>query len=139
MVVGLRTTLRPPASVSPPDCGERLRTRAWRRERETLLAAVGRIGQFATAKKPFRRETVMTATRLTVMTALMLGLAAVGCTTYYRVTDPASGRKYYTDEYKRTDAGIRFKDHISGSEVMLPASEILEVSKDEYKTNTQKK
>jgi hypothetical protein len=55
----------------------------------------------------------MKTTRGAVVAALMVAVVAAGCTTYYRITDPASGKKYYTDEYKRTDAGVRFKDHVS--------------------------
>lgn len=40
---------------------------------------------------------------------------------------------------RRTDSGIRFKDHVSGAEVTLPASEVLKVSEDEYNKNTEKK
>jgi hypothetical protein len=79
-------------------------------------------------------------TRPTVVATLMLTLAATGCgSTYYRVTDPGTGKTYYTDEVKRSGTTVQFKDHKSGAAVTLPASEILEVSKDEYKKNTEKK
>lgn len=82
----------------------------------------------------------MSTTRLTVVATLMLALAATGCsTTYYRVTDPGTGKTYYTDEIKRNGTTVQFKDHKSGAAVTLPASEVLEVPKDEYKKNTEKK
>jgi hypothetical protein len=57
-----------------------------------------------------------------------------GCTTYYRVTDPASGKAYYTkdvDEAGKAGA-VKFKDEKSGSVVTLQSSEIKEVSAEDY-------
>jgi len=63
-------------------------------------------------------------------------MIAAGCTTYYRVTDPASGKAYYTT--KVDDAGkagaVRIKDDKSGSTVTLQSSEVKEISASEYKT-----
>lgn len=59
-----------------------------------------------------------------------------GCTSYYRVTDPASGKTYYTtdiDEAGKAGA-VKFKDEKSGSVVTLQSSEVKEVSKEEYKS-----
>ncbi len=65
--------------------------------------------------------------------------ASAGCTTYYRATDPASGRMYYTDEVKRTPQGaVQFKDAKSGADVTLQASEVLKISSDDYEKNTAK-
>ena len=62
-------------------------------------------------------------------------LTAAGCTSYYRVTDPASGKSYYTTVI--TDAGgsgaVKVKDAKTGSTVTLQSSEVKEVSEDEYK------
>ena len=52
------------------------------------------------------------------------------------IKDTTSGRTYYTEEYKRRNGTVMFKDTKSGAEVTLPSSEIAEVSKDEYKKNT---
>ena len=82
----------------------------------------------------------MRPTRLTASTALLaIVLATAGCTTYYRVTDPASGRMYYTDDVKRTAQGaVQFKDAKSGAEVTLQASEVLPISSEDYQKNTAK-
>ncbi len=81
----------------------------------------------------------MRGARLTASTALLtIALATAGCTTYYRVTDPASGRMYYTDEIKRSGSAVMFKDSKSGSEVTLQASEIKEITSEDYQKNTAK-
>ncbi|HYS15490.1 MAG TPA: hypothetical protein VET45_01080 [Candidatus Binatia bacterium] len=82
----------------------------------------------------------MRPARLTALTTLLaMVLATAGCATYYRVTDPASGRAYYTEEIKRSQQGtVQFKDVKSGADVTLQASEVLEISSDEFKKNTAK-
>jgi hypothetical protein len=66
---------------------------------------------------------------------VLCGIAAVmaGCTTYYRVNDPAGTREYYTTKIDQTRAGsITFKDEKSGSVVTLQSSEVKEISEDEF-------
>lgn len=64
----------------------------------------------------------------------MITLAA-GCSNYYRVSDPAGNKEYYTKDIDQTKAGaISFKDEKSGSKVTLQSSEIKEISKDEFKS-----
>ncbi len=67
-----------------------------------------------------------------VLCGLALGVA--GCSIHYRVTDPASGKTYYTT--KVNDAGragaVRIKDEKTGSMVTLQSSEVREISADEY-------
>ena len=67
---------------------------------------------------------------------LLLGLTvlASGCTSYYLVTDPASGKSYYTNEIdKAGGAGaVKFKDKTSGSVVTLQSSEVKEISSKEF-------
>jgi hypothetical protein len=84
------------------------------------------------------REAPMNNTRLAE--ALILGaLLTAGCSTYYRVSDPTSGRTYFTDEIKRRDDGtLQFRDGKSGAAVTLRASEVLEISKEEFQKNTMK-
>jgi hypothetical protein len=71
--------------------------------------------------------------------AILAALLVAGCA-YYRVTDPSSGRVYYTEKVERQRGGttIMFKDAKSGAEVTLPASEVLEISSDEYKKGVGK-
>jgi hypothetical protein len=81
----------------------------------------------------------MRTARLTGLMALALVLATAGCGTYYRVTDPSSGRVYYTDGVNRNAAGtVQFKDAKTGADVTLPTSEVLEISSDDFKKNTAK-
>jgi hypothetical protein len=72
-----------------------------------------------------------------LITALTLGgltMLVAGCTNYYRVTDPTTGKAYYTT--KVGDAGkggaIKIKDEKTGSIVTLQSSEVKEISKAEY-------
>lgn len=64
----------------------------------------------------------------------MAGLLA-GCGgNYYRVSDPAGDRQYYTSDIDQSRTGaITFKDEKSGSVVTLQSSEIKEISEDEFK------
>jgi hypothetical protein len=63
-----------------------------------------------------------------------LALAVAGCSSHYRVTDPASGKTYYTT--KINDAGragaVKIKDDRTGSTVTLQSSEVKEISAEEY-------
>ena len=65
---------------------------------------------------------------------LMLG----GCTHYYRVTDPASGKTYYTTDIDKEKGGaVRIKDERTRSRVVLQSSEVREISEDEYKAEVR--
>jgi hypothetical protein len=76
-------------------------------------------------------------TRAIVTGLVLIALGMTGCTTYYQITDPASGRRYYTDDIKRRDDGtVQFKDLKSGAEVTLRSSEIREVSGEDAKKGT---
>ena len=72
-----------------------------------------------------------------LLTGVILGGLTVmiaGCTNYYRVTDPSSGKSYYTT--KVGDAGragaVKIKDQKTGSTVTLQSSEVKEISSEEY-------
>jgi hypothetical protein len=78
-----------------------------------------------------------------VLTYGLAGLACLvllaGCASYYKVTDPATGKEYFTEEYDRARGGhIVFQDARTGSEVTLQSSEVQEISKDTYKANVGK-
>ena len=63
-----------------------------------------------------------------------LTIMSVGCSSYYRVTDPASGKAYYTtkiDEAGKAGA-VKIKDAKTGSIVTLQSSEVKEISSKEY-------
>jgi hypothetical protein len=70
----------------------------------------------------------------------MAGLLA-GCGgNYYRVSDPAGDRQYYTSDIDQSKTGaITFKDEKSGSVVTLQSSEVKEISEDEFKAAVKPK
>jgi len=76
----------------------------------------------------------MRTSHVTVWTICAFILIAAGCTSHYRVTDPASGKEYYTT--KVSDAGrggaVKIKDDRTGSTVTLQSSDVKEISGDEY-------
>jgi hypothetical protein len=60
-------------------------------------------------------------------------LLILGCASYYKIVDPVSKKVYYTDSLSSKSSGvIQFHDKISGSEVTLTQSEVLEITKDQY-------
>jgi hypothetical protein len=68
-----------------------------------------------------------------------LTLLATGCATYYQVTDPASGRVYYTDKITSERGGaVKLQDARTNASVTLQNSEVKEISKDEYKAGISK-
>ena len=77
--------------------------------------------------------------RVIASTALLaIVLVTAGCTTYYRVTDPSSGKMFYTTDVKRSGSAVMFKDTKSGEDVTLQASEVKEITSDDYSKNTAK-
>jgi hypothetical protein len=77
--------------------------------------------------------------RVIASTALLaIVLVTAGCTTYYRVTDPSSGKIFYTTDVKRSGSAVMFKDAKSGSDVTLQASEVREITSDDFNKNTAK-
>ena len=63
--------------------------------------------------------------------AMWLGIA--GCSSYYRVTDPVSGKVYYTTDIDREGNGaISFQDEVTMREVTLQQSEVMEIKKNQF-------
>lgn len=87
------------------------------------------------------RRMTMKMSRLGILTVCGLTMILAGCTTYYRVTDPASGKEYYTTKVdeKGKSGAVKIRDDKSGSSVTLQSSEVREISEDEYKQATGKK
>jgi hypothetical protein len=76
---------------------------------------------------------------LTRLGACLLLLFASACTSYYRVTDQATGKTYYTTGYDRTDSGaVKFEDANSRSTVTLQSSEIMEISRTQFDAETRR-
>jgi uncharacterized protein YceK len=66
--------------------------------------------------------------------SLCVGLLVGGCATYYKVTDPQSGKEYYTKEiHNLNGSAVRVKDARTGKNVSLQISEVKEISQKEYK------
>ena len=73
--------------------------------------------------------------KLLLTVGILCGLMATGCSThYYRVTDPESGKTYYTNKFDRVWQGgaVNFEDTQSGISVTLQSSEIKELSEGEF-------
>jgi hypothetical protein len=83
----------------------------------------------------------MRMSRLGMYTVCGFMMIMAGCTTYYRVTDPASGKDYYTTNVKDKgrSGAVKITDDKSGSSVTLQSSEVREISEDEYTAATGKK
>jgi hypothetical protein len=65
---------------------------------------------------------------------LCVGFAVVGCASYYKVTDPTSGKIYYTKDISNVKSGaVKLKDARTGSRVTIQNSEVKKISKEEYK------
>ena len=71
--------------------------------------------------------------------ALAMGVVAVmfsvltGCSHYYKVSDPAGQKEYYTKDIDTVRGGaIKIKDAKTGANVTLQSSEVKEISEEEY-------
>ena len=63
-----------------------------------------------------------------------------GCASYYKITDTASGRVYYTDHLEKRGSGaVAFKDDVTKTQVTLSGSEVMEITEDQYKANAHPK
>ncbi len=65
---------------------------------------------------------------------LGMALLIAGCASYYKVTDPQSGKVYYTEDIDNVRGGaVKLMDGRTGSMVTLQNSEVKEISSKEYK------
>lgn len=72
---------------------------------------------------------------ITVLTIMVfLGLASCGGS-YYKITDPTSGARYYTEDLIQEDSYIILKDANTGSTVILLNPELTEINEEEFKAN----
>jgi uncharacterized protein YceK len=78
-----------------------------------------------------RMRTVMS------IVALTAAVSVSGCASYYRVTDPGTGRAYYTEKIQRKNGTIMFKDAKTGAEVTMTSSVVMEVSSEEFQKGTK--
>lgn len=63
--------------------------------------------------------------------AVLLTVVATGCASYYKVTEPGSGKEFYTTDVSRKIGGgaIEFKDAKTGAITTLQNSQVLEIDK----------
>ncbi|MBN2106140.1 MAG: hypothetical protein JW832_01860 [Deltaproteobacteria bacterium] len=67
------------------------------------------------------------------MVSIAVLLTLLGCAGYYKITDPASNKVYYTQDINRKMNGaIRFKDEVSKTQVTLQQSEVIEITQDQF-------
>ncbi|MHC4156184.1 MAG: hypothetical protein ACYST6_14875 [Planctomycetota bacterium] len=67
-----------------------------------------------------------------ILVSLLL-LVVAGCTSYYKVTDPATDKVYYTNKISYKGSGaVELKDAQTGAKVVLPSSEVQQIEKDEF-------
>lgn len=83
----------------------------------------------------------MNINRIKIAMALCILLLVAACGGgYYKVTDPATDKVYYTKEVKQEKSGaVKLIDASTGSMVTLQNSEVTEINKEEYNANTPKK
>lgn len=75
----------------------------------------------------------MRLNRLALCTVSALTLLVAGCTSYYKINDPAGSKVYYTKDIDDTKSGsIHFKDQKTGGVITLQSSEVKEISKEEF-------
>ena len=83
---------------------------------------------------PFRRPLL---TGLAVLALLLSGCSLPhigGMGAYYSVTDPGTGKVYYTEGVKRERRGVvEFRDAASGAWVSIPGAEVRDISEAEFR------
>ncbi len=87
------------------------------------------------------KRSFMNSKRFAVVAVVLCALLLIGCGgSYYKVRDTASGKVYYTTQIDRSSSGsVRFMDEAGGGKVTLQNSEITEINKEEFRSNTPKK
>ena len=61
-----------------------------------------------------------------------LSLMMAACSHYYRVTEPASGKTYYTTHIDERSGAAKFTDERTKTYVILHSAEVSELSHEEY-------
>ena len=69
---------------------------------------------------------------------VLMSCLLTGC--YYKITNPESGREYYSTDYKdyKESGSIRFKDKRTGKLVTLSSWEVEKLDKEEYQAAIEK-
>jgi hypothetical protein len=70
---------------------------------------------------------------LTVVGLCFICFLAAGCASYYKVTDPTTGRIYYTQKVDHLDSGgARLTDAHTGDIVTIQNSEVQEITEQQF-------
>jgi len=72
--------------------------------------------------------------KLRTVIALLSAVSLAACAHYFKVTDPASGKVFYTEDVDRKGSAVEFKDAQTGNTVTLQNSEIMQIDKQAYET-----
>ncbi len=70
---------------------------------------------------------------------VVFSVLLAGCASYYKVSDPSTGKTYYTEEVKRNGSAVEFKDAQTGGVMTLQNSEVQEIDKQQYEQAVAKK
>jgi hypothetical protein len=73
----------------------------------------------------------MSIRRKFAVVALLLTAAACEAT-YYKVTDPATGREFYTHDYTPKGAAVEFKDAKTGAKTTLQNPQVFEIDEQTF-------
>jgi len=73
------------------------------------------------------------------MVVVLLAVSLTACAHYYKVTDPASGKVFYTEAVKRNGSAVEFKDAQNESVVTLQNSSVQEIDEKTYEAGVAKK
>ena len=72
--------------------------------------------------------------KLRTVIVLLSAVSLAACAHYFKVTDPASGKVFYTEDIDRKGSAVEFKDAQTGGAVTLQNSEIMQIDKQAYET-----
>lgn len=73
------------------------------------------------------------------LAVVVFSVFLVGCAHYYKVSDPGTGKSYYTEDVKRNGSAVEFKDAQTGGVMTLQNSNVQEIDKQEYEQAVPKK
>jgi hypothetical protein len=68
--------------------------------------------------------------KFAVLTLLLMAAACEA--TYFKLTDPATGREYYTHDYTNQGAVVEFKDAKTGAKTTLQNPQVFEINEQTF-------
>jgi hypothetical protein len=72
----------------------------------------------------------MSIAKIVAVAALLLAAACE--VSYFKLTDPATGNEYYTQDYISKDAVVEFKDARTGAKTTLWNPQVLEINEQAF-------